>query len=70
MTTATNTTFRLTHVFHAPKEKVFKAFSTAEALNAWWGPAETSNSVIKLDFRPGGIFHCQTQSVMAGLNVR
>jgi uncharacterized protein YndB with AHSA1/START domain len=43
--------------FKAPRELVFNAFSSAEALNAWWGPAETRNSVISLDFRPGGIFH-------------
>ena len=50
-------TFNFTREFNAPRKRVFNAFSNAEALNAWWGPIETKNSVIKLDFRPGGIFH-------------
>jgi PhnB protein len=48
---------KLTHEFNAPKKLVFDAFTNAEALNEWWGPVETKNSVISLDFRPGGIFH-------------
>jgi PhnB protein len=48
---------RIIHEFNAPKEMVFDAFATAEALNEWWGPVETNNSVVSLDFRPGGIFH-------------
>ena len=48
---------RIIHEFDAPKEMVFDAFSTAEALNEWWGPVETRNSVLSLDFRTGGIFH-------------
>lgn len=51
------TKFSLTYEFDAPKELVFDAFSNAEALNEWWGPVESDNSVIKLDFRTGGIFH-------------
>jgi uncharacterized protein YndB with AHSA1/START domain len=54
--------FTLTHEFNAPKKTVFNAFSTAEALNEWWGPAETDNSVITLDFRSGGIFHYKMES--------
>jgi PhnB protein len=48
---------RIIHEFSAPKEMVFDAFTSAEALNEWWGPAEMNNSVVSLDFRPGGIFH-------------
>ncbi|MEQ8811471.1 MAG: SRPBCC domain-containing protein [Imperialibacter sp.] len=48
---------KLSYKFNAPKELVFNAFSTAEALNEWWGPVETKNSAISLDFRPGGVFH-------------
>jgi uncharacterized protein YndB with AHSA1/START domain len=51
------TKFNLTYEFDAPKELVFDAFGSAEALNEWWGPVESENSVIKLDFRTGGIFH-------------
>ncbi|MBL0739810.1 SRPBCC family protein [Chryseolinea lacunae] len=47
----------ITHEFNAPKKSVFNAFGSAEALAEWWGPVECKNSVIKLDFQPGGIFH-------------
>jgi uncharacterized protein YndB with AHSA1/START domain len=43
--------------FDAPRNEVFNAFANADALNEWWGPVETKNSVIKLEFKPGGIFH-------------
>lgn len=52
-----NEKFTLVHEFNAPKKLVFNAFSNAEALNEWWGPPECKNSVIKLDFKTGGIFH-------------
>jgi uncharacterized glyoxalase superfamily protein PhnB/uncharacterized protein YndB with AHSA1/START domain len=48
---------RLTHELNAPKEMVFNAFSSAEALNEWWGPVESKNSVVSFDFHEGGIFH-------------
>jgi uncharacterized protein YndB with AHSA1/START domain len=51
------TEFIVEREFDAPKEVVFKAFSTAEAMGEWWGPVDRRNSVIKFDFRPGGIFH-------------
>jgi len=49
--------FILVYEFNAPKALVFNAFANADALNEWWGPVESKNSVIKLDFKPGGIFH-------------
>lgn len=49
--------FSLTYEFRAPRVLVFEAFSTAEALAEWWGPVECVNTVVRLDFRPGGIFH-------------
>jgi uncharacterized protein YndB with AHSA1/START domain len=56
------TDFRLVYEFNAPRELVFNAFSNAEALNEWWGPVETRNTVISLDFRPGGIFHYKMEA--------
>jgi uncharacterized protein YndB with AHSA1/START domain len=47
----------LSYEFSAPKKHVFNAFADAEALNEWWGPVECRNTVLKLDFRPGGVFH-------------
>lgn len=49
--------FTLTRSFRAPKELVFDAFATKEALARWWGPVEAPIDVISLDFRPGGSFH-------------
>jgi len=51
------TTIVIQHEFDAPKQMVFEAFSTAEALAEWWGPVECKNAVLSLDFREGGIFH-------------
>lgn len=49
--------FSMTTTFQAPKQLVFDAFSTAKALERWWGPVEAPIDVISLDFRPGGHFH-------------
>lgn len=49
--------FSITRSFNAPKQAVFNAFANAEALAQWWGPANMPIDVIKLDFRPQGIFH-------------
>ena len=57
MNKQTTAEFTYTREFNAPRELVFNAFGTAEALNAWWGPKETKNTVVSLDFKPGGIFH-------------
>ncbi len=54
--------FTIAYEFNAPKELVFNAFANAEALNEWWGPVETKNSVIHLDFKMGGIFHYKMES--------
>jgi uncharacterized protein YndB with AHSA1/START domain len=49
--------FTLTYRFNAPQKLVFNAFSDAHALGEWWGPVESKTTVVKLDFREGGIFH-------------
>ena len=62
MTPSNDTDFSISYEFNAPKELVFNAFSTAEAMNEWWGPVQTKNSVISLDFKPGGIFHFKMEA--------
>lgn len=54
--------FVLIHEFNAPKKLVFNAFSNAEALNEWWGPVECKNTVLKLEFKKGGIFHFKMEN--------
>lgn len=49
--------FSISRTFNASKQQVFDAFSNAEALAQWWGPANMGIDVVKLDFRPQGIFH-------------
>jgi uncharacterized protein YndB with AHSA1/START domain len=44
----------LTRVFDAPRERVFHAFTDAEAIKQWWGPRYLTNIVDELDARPGG----------------
>jgi uncharacterized protein YndB with AHSA1/START domain len=48
-------TFRRT--FDAPRERVWRAWTEAESLAQWWGPKNAKIRVIRLDLRPGGIFH-------------
>ena len=55
--------FSLSRKFNAPKQLVFQAFASAEALAKWWGPAGTSITVLKLDFRPNGIFHYKMEGM-------
>ena len=49
--------FVISRVFDAPRERVWKAWTSAEALAQWWGPEGCTIRVIKLDFRLGGVFH-------------
>jgi uncharacterized protein YndB with AHSA1/START domain len=49
--------FVISHLFHAPLDRVWQAWSDGEQLKQWFGPAGISIAQAKLDFRPGGIFH-------------
>lgn len=60
-TNGTQTEFVITRVFDAPRELVWKAWSEAESLAQWWGPKGAKIRVVKLDFKPGGMFHYAMQ---------
>lgn len=62
MTATKEQEFVISRTFDAPRDLVWKAFSEAEALAQWWGPKGFVTEVIKLDFRPGGIFHYSMRS--------
>jgi len=47
----------ITRTFDAPRELVFEAFTKAEHLAHWWGPAGVKMGQVKVDLRPGGEFH-------------
>jgi uncharacterized protein YndB with AHSA1/START domain len=49
--------FRLTRTFNAPRNLVWKAWTSPEALGQWWGPKGIALRVINFDLRPGGMFH-------------
>src|SRR5579863_1563908 len=40
----------------APRELVFKAFTSAEHLAHWWGPTGFSITTFAFDFRVGGVW--------------
>ena len=46
--------FIISRVFDAPRERVWKAWTEAERLKQWWGPAGFTNPVCKVDARQGG----------------
>jgi len=47
----------ITKEFNAPKKIVFNAFAEPEALAEWWGPPGIPITVVKMEFRPNGVFH-------------
>lgn len=50
-------TFTINRTFDAPRALVFKLWTSPEHLARWWGPKGFAIRVVKLDARPGGIFH-------------
>ncbi len=49
-----NANLIITRVFQAPVERVWKAWSEAEQVKRWWGPAIFTSPFAKIDFREGG----------------
>lgn len=43
--------------FAAPRERVWKAFTTAEMLAKWWGPKGWETEIRHMDFSEGGYWH-------------
>src|SRR5437870_2563259 len=43
-----------THVFDAPRELVWKAWTNPKLIPRWWGPRKYTTVVEKMDVRPGG----------------
>lgn len=46
----------MTHVFDAPRELVFRAFTEPQHIANWWGPRSLTNKIDKLELRPGGLW--------------
>ena len=49
--------FVVSRVFDAPRHLVWKAWTEPKRLAAWWGPKGCKLRVVKVDLRPGGVFH-------------
>jgi uncharacterized protein YndB with AHSA1/START domain len=49
--------FVITRAFDAPRGLVWKAWTESEPLKHWWGPKGFTMLSLKLDLRPGGVFH-------------
>jgi uncharacterized protein YndB with AHSA1/START domain len=47
----------ISRLFDAPRELVFRAWTTRESLERWYAPQGCTVEFRKLDFRPGGSFH-------------
>jgi len=47
----------ITRILDAPRNVVFKAWTDEKQMAKWWGPNGFTNSVCKMDVRPGGAIH-------------
>ncbi len=52
----------IVRIFDAPRELVFKAWTSAEHMKNWYVPQTCETTIYKLEFRPGGIFHHKVRS--------
>jgi uncharacterized protein YndB with AHSA1/START domain len=47
----------ITHIFNAPRELVFKAWTNPEQLKRWYAPTNCTIEFKHIDVREGGTFH-------------
>lgn len=52
--TAADRELVLTRIIHAPRERIFLAWT--KQLSQWWGPHGMTTPFVEMDLRPGGIF--------------
>jgi len=57
---------QITHVFDAPRPRVFAEWSRADRLQQWSGCKEATKCEVTADFRPGGAFTQIMQIAGAG----
>jgi len=55
------TTLRISRIFEARRERVFRAWTEPERLAQWMAPAPLTVTLVEVDLRPGGYcrFHLQ-----------
>lgn len=54
ITRVSDTALRLTRLFDAPRETVFRALTDPTLVAQWWGPRRYATVVDTFDLRPGG----------------
>lgn len=54
MTETSNREISITKIYNAPRELVFDVFTQPEHVKHWWGPNGFTNTIFKMDVRPGG----------------
>lgn len=54
----------IVRVFDASRELVWRAWTDASVVKAWWGPRAFSVPVVKIDFRVGGKYFACMQGRM------
>jgi uncharacterized protein YndB with AHSA1/START domain len=56
----TNTTadreIRITRLVNAPRDLVFEVWTEPEHIKHWWGPNGFTNTIFKMDVKPGGVW--------------
>jgi len=56
VTTPSDHEIRMTRLFDAPRDRVFKAWTDQTELKKWWGPKGFKVLHSTVDLRPGGMF--------------
>jgi uncharacterized protein YndB with AHSA1/START domain len=46
----------ITHIFDAPRELVFEAWTDPKHVAQWWGPTGFTTTIHEMDVRPGGVW--------------
>src|SRR6266480_2209434 len=54
LTLPTDTQILITREFDAPKQLVYKAWTTPELIKRWWHANLGETTVVEIDLRPGG----------------
>jgi uncharacterized protein YndB with AHSA1/START domain len=54
---ADETDLVLERLLDAPRERVWKAWTTPEHLKRWWAPRPYETPEVEMDLRPGGAFY-------------
>ena len=60
--TTTERDVSITGIFHAPRERVFAAWTEAEHARHWWAPRHFAVTACSLDLRPGGSWRARMES--------